>query len=140
LPVILLRHSAVLHCEFFWHFNVFVIDILLCVSNFLCVRHFIMCQPFYVISVILCSCSHFVLSHLFPCCVSVILCHGSHFMSSQSFPSCVPAILFYIIYFILCQSFYFFVSHFIYFVSAILFSFQPFNKSILLHIVENVDQ
>jgi hypothetical protein len=58
IAVFLLRQLAYLHCDFFWHFNVFVSDILLRASNFLCVKHFIMCQPFYILVVILCYLSH----------------------------------------------------------------------------------
>jgi hypothetical protein len=108
----------------FLHFNVFVAGILLCV------RHFIMCQPLYVVPAILCSYSHFMLSQSFTCCVLAIflcvshsmiwqpfLCCGNHFRLSQSFLSFVSVILCPSSYFMLSQSFTSCVSAILFYVS-----------------------
>jgi hypothetical protein len=109
LLIILLRYSTVLHCDFF--ILMYLCQAFYCVSNF-CIRHFIMCQSFYLMSAISSSCSHFMLSLSFTCCLPAtflcvsnymmcqsFLCCGSQFRLSKSFPSCVSAILCYLNHF-----------------------------------------
>jgi hypothetical protein len=61
LPFILLRHAAVLHCDFFGVL-MYLCLAFYCVSDILlCVSHSMLCQPFYASSIIYKLCAnHFL--------------------------------------------------------------------------------